>query len=223
MSEVSKPVTLDFREFSPREIGAKLRGLEGEVNVQLLAADDRRPVDAVGAGVAEGITVRAEGSVGDFAFFLSEKAGFDILGDAGDCCGHSMISGSILVHGSAGDSLGAFASGGFIAVHGQARRRCGHALAGADVFVRGAVGDQAGYGMAAGALVLGNGTGEELGFGMTGGVVFVRGEVKSVAKNVRAVRMKDADSMRLSLLLARAGIKGSGADFKAYRSQAGNH
>ncbi len=147
---------------------------------------------------------------------LSQSALVEVHGNAGVCCGHSLASGTVLIHGSAGDGLGAFATGGFIAVFMHASRRCAMELAGAEVFVRRVVGDEAGYGMRDGVLVLGNGAGENLGLGMTGGVIFVRGDVKSVAPTVRPARMKDAEALRLSLLLARAGIKGSAADFKGF-------
>ncbi|MEM7558812.1 MAG: hypothetical protein AAF394_06785, partial [Planctomycetota bacterium] len=65
--------------------------------------------------------------------------------------------------------------------------------------------------------VLANGAGENLGIGMTGGAIYLRGEARSVAPDLRVERMRDADSMRLSLLLARAGVRGDIKEFKLYR------
>ncbi len=178
-----------------------------------------QPLDGIAAGLSQPLTLNVRGSVGDYACLLSEQVDLDVSQDAGVGCGHSMVSGSILVHGSAGDCLGAFATGGFIAVHGHARHRCGLGLSGADVFVRSSVGDEAGCEMKDGALVLGNGAGKHLGRGMTGGIIYVRGEVKSVAEQARLMRMKDAEALRLGLFLARAGIKGGGSDFKVFRAK----
>ena len=74
-------------------------------------------------------------------------------------------------------------------------------VAGSGVGVRRDVGDEACLGMAAGSLVLGNSTGDRLGLGMLGGTIYVRGAIKSLAAGIRENRMKDSDTMRLSLLL----------------------
>ncbi len=74
--------------------------------------------------------------------------------------------------------------------------------------------------MTAGDVVLCNGAGDEVGLNMRGGTLFVRGEVRSFAPQIRMFRMKDTDSMRLSLLLVRAGIKGDAKQFKVYRPKA---
>ncbi|MEZ6138260.1 MAG: hypothetical protein R3C53_25535 [Pirellulaceae bacterium] len=196
------------------DLHAQLENLADDTSVQLEVDE---PFHGFGAGLDQALTIAIAGNVGDFAFLLSERAHYDVAGNAGRCCGHSFASGSVLVHGSAGDCLAAFATGGFIAVHNNAADRCGMELAGADVFVRRSVGDDAGYRMRDGALVLGNGAGENVGREMTGGLIFIRGDVKSTAPHVRPARMKDAEALRLSLFLARAGIKGGGADFKVYR------
>ena len=172
-----------------------------------------------GAGLEQPLTMVVEGNVGDFAFLMSDRAEVEVKGNVGISCGHSFVSGSIVVRGAAGAGLAAFAMGGFIAVHGTAGDRCGLGLSGADVFVRSTVGNAAGFNMKAGTLVLGNGAGENVGQGMTGGLIYIRGEVKSVADCARQVRMKDAESLRLGLFLARAGIKAGGADFRVYRAR----
>ena len=130
-----------------------------------------------------------------------------------------MVSGQITVQGNAGRCAATYAQGGFVAVLGQATECCGLGLDGADVLIRSRTGDRAGWNMRSGTLVLGNGTGDELGTGMTGGVIYVRGEVKSKSSAIRLERFKDADAMRLSLLLARAGIKANSAEFKVYRAK----
>jgi glutamate synthase domain-containing protein 3 len=73
--------------------------------------------------------------------------------------------------------------------------------------------------MNSGTLVLGNGCGENLGQGMTGGAIYVRGEVGSVADNVQSGRLKEADTIRLSLMLVRAGIKTTYEKFQVFRAK----
>lgn len=211
-----------------RELAEKLRGLSGDFTLKLLGKDEKpaatpaHPLTGLAAGLAAG-AIEVEGSVGDYLCLLAAGVSVDVRGHAGDGCGHSMVAGRILVGGNVGKYAAAYASGGFIAVLGTAGDRCGQGLAGADVLIRSKVGDEAGCCMCDGALVLGNGAGERLGVGMTGGVIFVRGDVKSKADHMRSIRLKDADSMRLSLLLARAGIKAGGVEFKAYRPRVASH
>ena len=216
MAEDSEIIELNAAEFSVKTLHEKL--LEYPAESKFLVHSPMR-INGIGAGIDHGISMTIGGDVGDFAFLMSDKAHVEVKGNAGISCGHSFVSGSILIRGTAGDSLAAFATSGFIAVHGSAGKRCGLGLAGADVFVRSTVGDEAGYNMSAGTLVLGNGAGENVGYGMTGGLIYIRGEVKSVSDSARLVRMKDAESLRLGLFLARAGIRAGGADFRVYRSR----
>ncbi|QDV26589.1 hypothetical protein [Aureliella helgolandensis] len=215
-SEFSNEISL--QNMTSEDLAARLRVCVAEQNV-VLQADPQRKLNAVGAGTTLPLNLEIEGTVGDFVGLLSAEASYKISGNVGDCCGHSMLSGAISVQGAAGESLGAYAAGGFIFVLGKAGGSCGLGLRGADVFVRSTVGNRAGVAMQSGTLVLGNGAGDELGLGMQGGVIYVRGEVKSIAECVRGVRLKDADALRLSLLLARAGIKSDGKDFKAFRAK----
>ncbi len=218
------PVKLDCAQLTPRELAVQLRAAQlrapsGEVNVELTGLETNLCPSGVCSGLTEHLAVKAVGNVGDFCFLLGAEATLEVRGNAGDCIGHSMISGQVTVHGNAGRCVAAFAQGGFVAVLGQAGDCCAVGLAGADVLIRSRVGDRAGSCMQSGTLLLGNGAGEELGAGMTGGVIYVRGEVKSKSTSVRVERFKEADSMRLSLLLARAGIKANGSDFKVYRAK----
>ncbi|MCA9131836.1 MAG: hypothetical protein KDA45_01720 [Planctomycetales bacterium] len=213
-------IVLDRSQLSERELADELRRRADNEVVQLVQSDGQPLLQGLAAGLSAEITIDVEGAVGSFLFLLGTNAQVEVKGNVGNGCAHSMHSGRVVVRGNAGHDAGAFAVGGFLAILGQAGDRCGHGLAGGDVLVRSKVGRQAGYGMSGGVLVLGNGAGEELGYGMSGGVIYVRGEVKSTAATIRPTRMKDSDSMRLSLLLVRAGIKTSGAEFKAYRARA---
>ncbi len=215
------PIVFNFAEFSQRDLATELRELKGDVAVRLLGVDGAPPPSSLCSGLSEHLSISVQGSVGDFLFLLGAEASIDVHGNAGDCVGHSMVSGRVMIRGNTGNFTGAYATGGFIVVLGQAGAFCGMGLTDADLVVRSKVGSHAALEMRSGTLVLGNGAGENLGMGMTGGVIYVRGEVKSKCPGLRSVRMKDADSMRLSLLLARSGIKANASDFKVFRSRLG--
>lgn len=213
------PLQLDCSQLSPRELAEQLRAQGTERPIDLVGLDTQPPLSGLCSGVTGPLTIQALGNVGDFCCLLGAEATVDIRGQAGDCVGHSLLSGQIIVHGTAGRCVAAYAQGGFVAVLGQAGVGCGLGLNGGDVLIRSRAGDYAGMHMRNGTLILGNGAGDELGAGMTGGVIYVRGEVKSKSADIRLERIKDADAMRLSLLMARAGIKANTAEFKVFRAK----
>lgn len=215
------PIVLNYAEFSRCELATELRALSNEAVVRLVGLDGNSLPAALASGLEQQLSIGVEGSVGDFLFHLGAEASVDVHGNAGDSIGHSMVSGRILIRGNAGNFTGAYAAGGFIVVLGQAGDFCGMGMTNADLVVRSRAGSHAAFEMRSGTLILGNGAGENLGMGMTGGIIYVRGEVQSKCPDLRSLRMKDADSMRLSLLLARAGIKANASDFKVYRSRLG--
>ena len=213
----SPPTIIDCASLAASELPMRLGGLDEDASVLLTGFPAAAPWAGLCSGLAHPITVAIEGDVGDFCYLLGNQATLEIRGHAGDCLAHSLVGGQITVQGNAGRCAAAFAQGGFVAVLGQAGEQCGVGLSGGDLLVRSRSGDRAGQDMRSGTLVLGNGTGHELGHGMTGGVIFVRGEVKSKSPHVRMDRLKDADALRLSLLLARAGIKAQSSEFKLFR------
>ncbi len=206
---------LDCTTLGAREIGEQLGAAESDSCWELAGLS--RELSGLGAGCETEFQVKITGNVGDFAFMLSRNGEWEVNGKVGVCCGHSLVSGRVVVHESAAECVGANMQGGFIAVLGTAARRCGFRKSGGDILIRSAVGDEAGAFMTQGDLVLANGAGDNLGIGMTGGAIYLRGEARSVAPGLRIERMRDADSMRLSLLLARAGVRGDIKEFKLYR------
>lgn len=174
-------------------------------------------LSGVGAGFDRSIDLQVVGSVGPFAFMLGQRAKIEITQGAGLACGHSFHSGSLLIRGDCGPHVACYALGGLVTVYGKAGDYAGYGLSGGEVVIRSRCGLAAGAAMRSGTLVLGNGTGEMLGQGMTGGVIFARGTVAGLGEGVRAVPIKDADSLRLGLLLARAGLKTQLSEFKAFR------
>lgn len=213
------PIQWNCAQWSAGELNAKLRELAEGTTVELAGYRPQAGQVGLCCGLDRRVNIGIAGDVGDLLFFLGGEASLDVRGNAGDCLGHSMRSGRLSVTGSVANSAAAYATGGFIAVLGQARAYCAHGLSGADVFVRSRVGHHAGHAMRDGTLVLGNGCGEQLGSQMTGGVIYVRGDVTSKAPGLRQDRMKKSDLLRLSLLLAEAGIKSQGSEFRAFRPE----
>ncbi len=170
-----------------------------------------------GAGLSVKKKIEIEGDIGDLAFAIADLIEVTIKGNAGKFTAHSLAGGSLLVHGNVGDGFGAFAVGGFIATLGRGGNRAAMGLDGAEVIIRSDCGDEAGLDMRRGTLVLGNSVGEQLGLGMTGGTIFVRGVVRSIASNIKEVRLKDTEALRLGLMLARAGIRAAAKEFRMYR------
>ncbi len=207
---------LSCLQLSNQQVTERLRGITNGESVRI--ADLSNSFHGLAAGLNTEARFEVAGSVGDFALMLNANSEWRIEGDAGVALGHSMISSSILLRGSAGSHVGAFAKGGFIAVQGSAGDAPGYGLAGGEVLVRSRSGDGAGAYMTDGILVLANGTGKAFGLGMRGGILYVRGDIDALSEDVRKVRMKDADAMRLSLLLARAEMRGDVREFKLFKA-----
>lgn len=221
MSVEPQPPTASLIECTAEEIGRRLRAWDTNADGNSISIVDQKCAHGFAAGLNKPLTIQVNGDLGDFAFMLNEQAEIEVNGNIGSSAGHSLCSGFLLVNGNVGDGFGAYATGGIVACIGRAGMRCGLGLAGGDVVVRSDVGAEAAMGMTSGTLVLGNAVGEHLGAGMTGGTVYVRGIVKSLAPGIRENRLKDSDTMRLSLLLARAGIRAAAKEFRVYRAQGG--
>ena len=215
MAEPTPPPLFDLRSLPPAQLNAQLRALaDEEYEIKISGASGQA---ALCVGIAQTLKIVLTGSAGPYFGMLNTGADLDLSGDAGTCCGHSMNSGAILIRGHAGQSLAALARGGFIGVHGSAKDACGLGLAGADVIVRQTVGARAGQAMRSGNLILGSDAGPDLGLDATGGTIYLRGDAASIADGMREAKMKDADSMRLGLLLVRAGIRAATKEFRIYR------
>lgn len=218
MTESSETLEMNCEGLTPEQVGAEIRRqaelLQDGQACRLVALQPESV--GIGAALETEAVFSIDGSVGDYGCMLNQGADWEIDGNAGHCVGHSTHAGRVLVRGTAGDFVGAYSLGGFVAVLGRAGNHCGYALDGGEVLIRSVVGDAAGAAMRGGVLVLANGAGEQLGKDMKGGVIFLRGQAKSVADEARLVRIKDADALRLSLLLARAGISGDAKEFRLY-------
>lgn len=217
MSENVSPVQeLDASGMTKEQVLNQLAEYEEDAKIRIIGLSD-----SAGwlAGVNRSLELIVAQNLGQFACMACDNAAIDIVGSVGLNCAHSMRSGSLLIRGDAGDFLAAYGIGGYVAVHGKAGDFAGYGMSGADLLIRSRCGNFAGAMMRSGALVLGNGCGENLGIGMTGGTIYVRGEVGSMADGVRVSRLKETDTIRLSLMLVRAGIKTAYDQFKVFRAK----
>jgi len=213
---LEKPIVdIDAARSTIEELRAALERFPEQVRHRLIGLPGT--LVGVGAGLDRAVDVLVDGNVGPYAFMLCQRGRIEITQNAGLACGHSFHSGNILIRGDCGSHVAAYALGGLVAVHGRAGDFAAYGLSGGEVVIRSRCGLAAGASMNSGTLIIGNGAGEELGQGMTGGTIFVRGPVDSLADGVQSVPTKDADSLRLGLLLARAGLKTKLAEFQAFR------
>jgi glutamate synthase domain-containing protein 3 len=150
-----------------------------------------------------------------------------VYGNAQDCCGNTMNDGRIIVHGHAGDVTGYSMRGGKLFVRDDVGYRVGiHMKEYLDkrpcLVVGGTAGDFLGEYMAGGVmLVLGLNLGEKkrhqarfVGTGMHGGVIYVRGEVDHLGKEVEASTVNEGD-MRLISELTSEFCKYFGCDYES--------
>jgi glutamate synthase domain-containing protein 3 len=135
----------------------------------------------------------------------------EIHGNAQDCTGNTMNDGTIIIHGRAGDITGYGMRGGKMFIRDDAGYRTGihmkEYLDKKPIMVVGGTGqDFLGEYMAGGILlVLGLNLkpGEPhparfVGTGMHSGVMYIRGEVKNLGKEVKAVETTKADLETIS-------------------------
>jgi glutamate synthase domain-containing protein 3 len=214
----NKPeITFDASGLTSDQLLNQLAGMSSDAKVRVIGLSEE--LCGTLAGFDQSLEVNFASGIGPYAFMAARQAAFEVESNVAIGCGHSFQSGSILIRGDANNFLAAYAVGGYIAIHGRAGDYVGYGLAGADVLVRSRCGNGVGTNMRSGTLVLGNGCRENLGQGMTGGAIYVRGEVGSVAEEVQAGRLKETDTIRLSLMLVRAGIKTTYGKFQVFRAK----
>jgi glutamate synthase domain-containing protein 3 len=80
------------------------------------------------------------------------------------------------------------------------------------------VGAEAGYRMRSGLLLVLGDAGPMLGAGMGGGTLLVAGSIASSASAIEEDRLRDADRLRMSLLLLKVGLEVKPSKLRVFRS-----
>lgn len=216
MAEEFLEIVVNVVGQSPTDLNASLRNQLAEsrspLRVRLQGLNQQ---DNLVTGLP-GIQIIAEGSVGNYCFVALKDADVEIQGSADAALAHSMESGLVIARGNVGPNAGALSSGGLLVIHGNAASRCGAGLRGADIVVEGSVGSYCGLGMQAGTIVVFGNMGPMAGWGSSGGTFFVHGEVETPAPALVESRLKDADKLRLGLLLLNSGLDSKVREFRKF-------
>jgi formylmethanofuran dehydrogenase subunit C len=217
MGEQTTPTKIDLSKKSidgcTEEIATACRGAEA---VTIVGAQGHH---AIGAGIESVQRWRIEGSLGDYCLLSFGGQDSEVTGDVGYAFGQGMESGQLVVRGHAGAYLASLATRGLLAVYGSAGERCGAGLLGGELMVRGDVGKECGYRMRSGTIIVGGSAGPLLGAEMRGGTIYVRGEVDSLAPGVLEYRLKEADHIRIGLMLLKSGVKATGKEFRGFQRE----
>ena len=207
---------IDITGLSSQEANAQIREL-------VLAKNSEQRLRVVGAKghhnlvtAVPSATITLEGNVGDYCAAALKDADVEVHGTAATGFGHSLRSGVVSVQMGAGIAAGAMASGGLLIIHGDAGPRCGAGLEGADIVIEGSVGPYAGLSMRGGTLVILGQVDAMAGYGATAGTWFVLGDIRDNAPCLVESRMKEADKLRLALLLLNSGLQVNAKDFRKY-------
>ena len=216
LSQDQNEISLDVSGLTSREVNAQLRSLidasAAIVRVRIVGAEQQ---DNLVTAIPPA-QILISGDVGNFCAAALRNADVEILGSAETGVAHSLQSGVVTVRNSCSAAAGAMAEGGLIVIHGDAGARCGAGLNGADIVVEGSVGPYAGMYMRQGTIVVLGRLGPMAGTGSTGGTWFVQGEVDNRPKQLVESRLKDADKLRLGLLLLNSGMDANAKDFRKY-------
>jgi glutamate synthase domain-containing protein 3 len=164
----------------------------------------------IGTDINPDLELHIYGTPGnDLAAFLNGNTVI-VHGNAQDGVGNTMNRGTVIVHGRAGDIVGHSMRGGEIYIRNNVGYRCGIHMKEyfeqkPTIVVGGTAQDYLGEYMAGGVLVvLGLTLGPTpvhqakfVGTGMHGGVIYIRGKVSNVGKEVEVGPLKEQDFNRL--------------------------
>lgn len=189
----------------------------GVAPLQTVSVVGAKGQDYIGTGIRGVHSINIQGSIGDFGMCSFGDGECNLDGNVGSFFGHSIHSGILVVRGDASHCVGALGVGGLISIYGVAGDRVAVGMQGADVMIRGSVADYACLGMQSGSLVVGGNAGRHLGKAMRGGTIYLRGEAESVSEDVEEHRLREADRLKIGLLMLKAGIKPTGKEFRVFR------
>jgi glutamate synthase domain-containing protein 3 len=198
-------VKINANEMYYRYLNAILRTLnhKGVKKIEIHNVHGQR---YIGTDIEENIEIYIYGTPGNDLGAFMDGPKVTVYGNAQDGCGNTMDNGQIVVHGRAGDITGYSMRGGKIFVRDDAGYRVGiHMKEYGDkkpcLVIGGTAQDFLGEYMAGGVLVvLGLNLEAEnrhkakfVGTGMHGGVMYIRGEVSHLGKEVATVDLNEND------------------------------
>jgi glutamate synthase domain-containing protein 3 len=188
-----------------RELNRLLRGLDsnGTERIEIRNVSGQR---YIGTDLEKNMSIDVYGTPGnDLGAFLNGPR-LMVHGNAQDGCGNTMNDGQIVIHGHAGDITGYAMRGGKIFIRDDVGYRTGIHMKGymnkkPYLVVGGTAQDFLGEYMAGGVLVvLGLSLKTEerhrarfVGTGMHGGIIYVRGEITHLGKEVKVMNVSKGD------------------------------
>jgi glutamate synthase domain-containing protein 3 len=196
-----------------RELNTLLRELDrkGAEKVEISNVYGQR---YIGTDIKNKMKIDIYGTPGnDLAAFMDGPS-IEVHGNAQDCTGNTMNDGQIVIHGRAGDITGYGMRGGKMFIRDDAGYRVGihmkeYLNKKPYMVVGGIAEDFLGEYMAGGVLVvlgltLKNGEQHQaryVGTGMHAGIIYVRGEIKHLGKEVKAMDVNKTDLGQISRLV----------------------
>ena len=196
-----------------KELNSLLRELDngGAQKVELSNIYGQR---YIGTDLKTKLKIDIYGTPGnDLAAFMDGPS-IEVHGNAQDCTGNTMNDGQIVIHGRAGDITGYGMRGGKMFIRDDVGYRVGiHMKEYMNnkpyMVVGGTAEDFLGEYMAGGVLVvlgltLKNGEGHKarfVGTGMHAGIIYVRGEIGNLGKEVKVMDVNDADLEQIRSLV----------------------
>lgn len=188
-----------------RELNHMLRALDYN-GAEKIEIDNVYGQRYIGTNLEKNLKIDIFGTPGNDLGAFMDGQSLVVHGSAQDCCGNTMNNGQIVVHGHAGDITGYGMRGGKIFIRDDVGYRTGIHMKEflskkPYLVVGGTAQDFLGEYMAGGVLVvLGlNLKAEErhkarfVGTGMHGGIMYVRGEVTHLGKEVKVIDVNNSD------------------------------
>ena len=193
---------VDCGERTVRAINEAIRSAiaSGCTTIRVLRPGGRHNL---GIGLAEGIELTIEGSVGYYIAGLNDGATFFVHGGAGWGAAESMRDGTVVIDGNAGNAVAASIRAGTVVVRRDASTRAGIAMKGGMLIVAGSVGPMAGFMMQKGVLVVCGDAGAGLADSMYAGTVFLGGTCSELGADAVYEEVSDADLELIATSLER--------------------
>ena len=198
-----------------RDVNQYLHGAPESLAGQQIEIFNSDGAHNIAVGLNAPLSVTVHGHAGYYAAGMNKLANVLIEGSASTGVAENMMSGKVHVKGFASNGAGATARGGLLVIEGDAGLRCGISLKGGDIVVGGSVGSFSGFMAQAGRMVICGNAGHALGDSLYEAVIYIKGEVASLAQ---FEPMTDADLAAVTELLAAAGLKHDAHSFKRIAS-----